>query len=330
MHNIQEELNEARTRIAELNAVFIKEQDRKFAQSEENIKRKVEDGESAQELLKSLNIDLSKITAYNDAEAKKAQKTLEQVKSKLKILPKDILSQAQDQMWIDEILAAGQDIDNPFVRRFFIYNAIAGIERIYVNVGPGASPGLAQGNCGDITYGSGLSSQTTPWCLTTGSGTGCIGQIAVVCSFWFLIPREYIPTQGTLRVTPYYDIHGFYWDRANMVFGTSKEAAVMLDMQTWLHPYAGPATYRIWTALNYDGHNIDQSGRIDYTGYNSSTTATLQVAADEPVLVQVIVDVEGLAQGAGSMGLLNFNGEGNAIKIPDLRCVLETQPVNYP
>ncbi len=71
MRNLQEELKETRKRIEELNAVFIKEMDDKFTQSEENIKLRVEDGESSQELLKSLNIDLSKIMEYNQAGTKK-------------------------------------------------------------------------------------------------------------------------------------------------------------------------------------------------------------------------------------------------------------------
>ena len=115
-----------------------------------------------------------------------------------------------------------------------------------------------------------------------------------------------------------------------MVLGTSKEAAILLRMQTWLHPYAGSATSAFWSVLNYYGPNIDVSGRVDYTGYNSSATGTLQVAADEPVLVQIIAELDGYVQGGGSMGLLNFNGEGNVIKIPNLMCILQTQPVNYP
>ena len=56
----------------------------------------------------------------------------------------------------------------------------------------------------------------------------------------------------------------------------------------------------------------------------------MQVPADEPAFVQIVAELDTFSQGAGSMGLLNFNGEGNAIKIPNLRCVLYTQPVNYP
>ena len=44
--NLQDELNDARNRILERNEVFIKEMAEKFAQSEENIKRRIEDSES--------------------------------------------------------------------------------------------------------------------------------------------------------------------------------------------------------------------------------------------------------------------------------------------
>jgi hypothetical protein len=66
--------------------------DKKFAQSDENMKRRMEDFDSSQELLKSINMDLSKITEYNETDTKKAQETLEYVKSKSKIPPKEILS----------------------------------------------------------------------------------------------------------------------------------------------------------------------------------------------------------------------------------------------
>jgi hypothetical protein len=329
LHNLQEELNESRNRIVELNTSFIEDMDKKFAISQENRKRRMEDGESSQELLKTLNIDLTKITEYNQADAKRAQSILEQVKMSLKSVPKEALSKAQDQMRIDEILATGTGITNPLYKKFFINNAIAGREQVYVYTSPGGVP--SQGNCGDITYGAGSANQMTPWCLSTGTGPFCYSEIAVVCTLWFLIPREYLQQSGTLTVTPDFDIHGFFWNRANMVLGTTKEAAIALRMQTNLFRSTGPvASTTFWTALNYDGHNIDQSGRFDYTGYNNSAIGTMQVPADEPAFVQIVAELDAFAQGAGSMGLLNFNGEGNAIKIPNLRCVLYPQPVNYP
>ena len=172
---------------------------KKFAQKEEGIKRRIEDSDSSQELLKSMKIDLSKIEEYNQIETKKAQVTLEQVKSKLKTATKEILSQAQDKMLMDTILNAG-DINSALYRKFFITNAIAGLEKIYLYTGPGNVP--AQGNCGDITYGVGSINQMAPWCLATGAGSSCYSEISVVCSLWFLIPREYIPAAGTLTVTP--------------------------------------------------------------------------------------------------------------------------------
>jgi len=85
LHNLQEELNESRNRIVELNTNFVEDMDKKFAISQENKKRRMEDGESSQELLKTLNIDLTKITEYNQADAKRAQSTLEQVKMSLNL-----------------------------------------------------------------------------------------------------------------------------------------------------------------------------------------------------------------------------------------------------
>jgi hypothetical protein len=328
VHNLQNEINEARNRIVEFNASFIKEMDKKFAQKEESAKRRIEDSDSSQELLKSMNMGLSKIEEYNQTETKKAQVTLEQVKSKLKTATKEILSQAQDKTLMDEILNAG-DINNALYRKFFITNAIAGLEKIYLLTGPGNVP--AQGNCGDITYEVGSNNQFAPWCLATGAGPSCFSEISVVCSLWFLIPREYLMQSGTLTVTPYFDIHGFFWNRASMVIGTTKKAAITLRMQAHVYHSSGPGpvTSTFWKALNYEDTNNDQSGRFDYTGYNTSATGKMQVPADEPAFVQIVAELDGYAQGAGSMGLLNFNGEGNVIKIPNLMCVLETQPVSH-
>jgi hypothetical protein len=55
-------------------------------------------------------------------------------------------------MRIEEILAAETGITNPLYKKFFINNAIAGSEKVYVYNSPGGVP--SQGNCGDITYGA--------------------------------------------------------------------------------------------------------------------------------------------------------------------------------
>jgi hypothetical protein len=126
-------------------------------------------------------------------------------------------------------------------------------------------------------------------------------------------------------------MHGFFWNRANTVLGTAKEATISLRMQNHLYRSNGPeVSQTLWTALNLDGHNIDASRRFDYTGYNEQARGTMQVPADEPAYVQIVAELDAFARGVGSMGLLNFNGEGNAIKIPNLLCVLQTQPVNLP
>ncbi len=322
------ELKSARNHIVELNDRFVTETEKKFNLLQESRKRRTEDAESAQELLKSLNMDHSKMAEYDQADEKRSQAFLDQVKMNLKAVPKGTLSKAQDQLLMDEILA-GQSISNPLYKRFFISTAIAGLEHVYVLTGPGGT--APQGNCGDITYGAGTVNQMSPWCLATGTGSSCYSEISVVCCFWFFIPREYLQQQGTLTVTPYFDMHGFYWNRANTVLGTAKEAAITLRIQNHLYRSNGPeVSQTLWTALNYDGHNIDASGRFDYNGYNEQARGTMQVPADEPAYVQIVAELDAFARGAGSMGLLNFNGEGNAIKIPNLLCVLQTQPVNLP
>jgi hypothetical protein len=129
LKSVFEELNFARNRIVELNDRFVTETDKKFNLLQESRKRRTEDAESAQELLKSLNIDLLKIAGYDQADEKRSQAYLDQVKMNLKAVPKENLSKAQDQMLMGEIIA-GQSISNPLYKRFFISTAIAGLEHV--------------------------------------------------------------------------------------------------------------------------------------------------------------------------------------------------------
>ena len=331
MRNLQNELAEARNRVCELNAEFVKGLDKDFALLQERRNRRVEDGRSWQELFKGMNIDFSKVLEHDVADAKKVEETLRQVKSSLQVTPKEVSLQADDRARIDEILAAAPVWGNSIYRRFFINTAIAGLEKVGVYQIE-SSKGTVEGDCGDITYGSGYPNEMMPRSVAVGGGLGFddINDITVTCSLWFLIPREYIPQPGSLSVSPYFDMHGYYWARANNGFGTYKFANVEFWTTTTLYPYNGPATSSLWHALGFYGQNVDESGRFDYTGYNSAARASLNVVGDEPVLVQVVVKLISVAHGGGSIGLLDFQtGEGNAIKIPNLLCVFN-QPVFVP
>jgi hypothetical protein len=328
MHNLKEELDDARNRIDKLNVDFVKELDQKFALSKQGKKRITDDGKAWQDLLKSMNIDLSKILEHSKADAKKTQETLKGIRSSLENVPKEILLQSQESIRIDEV--AGQAWGNIFHKKFYITSAIAGHESIWVHKLEG-SPGTVEGNCGNITYGPGYPNSIMPRSLVLGDGLGFddIDEISLDCSLWFLIPGEFIQQPGTLSVSPYFDIHGYYWDRANEGHGTIKEAGITLKISTMLYPYNRlPATTSEWKAINYYGTHIDQSGRFDYTGYNNAAKGSLQVSTGEPLLVQVVVELEGLTRGAGSIGLLDFQtGVGNGIRIPNLLCWLEYQPL---
>ena len=146
------------------------------------------------------------------------------------------------------------------------------------------SGGVREGNCGTMTLGFGYANEANPRSSAAGSGFGLqdFNGVTTRCWFWSQIPSTYIKRPGTLYVWPYFDIHGYYWVRANDGFWTSKEAEIKLTMHTRLHRYNYQyAPWFSWVVRNRGNDNIDEEGRVDYSGYNNDAKGVLQVLAGE-------------------------------------------------
>ena len=123
------------------------------------ISRRVENGKSGQDLLKSLNIDTSKLLEFNKAENQKARESLNLLEPILQKVPKEILTQSQELITQDELETAGFAWDDGG-RWLSLTNPVASNELIVVNQSDGSN-GKVEGNCGNITYGSGGPNQIT-------------------------------------------------------------------------------------------------------------------------------------------------------------------------
>jgi len=105
---------------------------------------------------------------------------------------------------------------------------------------------------------------------------------------------------------------------ANDGYFTSKEAEITLKMHMRLHRYNDQyAPWFTWVVRSRGNGNIDEDGRVDYSGYHTESKGVLQVLAGEAVWVQVIAELHSHVEGSGSHALLDFQaGEGNAIRVP--------------
>lgn len=321
MRNIREELEKARNEIRKLDAEFKEELKKDFALSKEATRRRGEDGKGWEELLKNMPVDLSKLQEHDKADAKKAETILRELEPRLKIAPKEALLQTQEHLRLDDLLNAELVAYDDGPTWFSINQAYDGNGTVdfYQSTDSG---GVVEGSCGDIVLGAGYPPiyGMYPRAYAKGSGSGWQDSNGATtqCWLWFLIPNTYIRRPGTLYAWPYFDIHGYYWVRSNDGFFTSKEAEIRLRMHTRLHRYNYQyAPWFTWVVRDRGNDNIDEEGRVDYSGYHNDSKGVLQVLAGEDVLVQVIAELHSYAEGSGSHALLDFQtGEDNTIRIP--------------
>ena len=319
MRDLREELEKARNEIRKLDAEFIEELKKDSVLSKEGMRRRVEDGKAWEELLKSMPVDLSKLLDHDKADAKRAGAILKELQPRLKSVPKEVLLRTQEHLALDEILNAELVADADGPKWYSLNQAYSGEGTVdfYQSTDSG---GVVEGSCGTFTLGFGYGNEVNPRSYAVGSGSGWqdFNGATTQCWFWFLIPSTYIRRPGTLYVWPYFDLHGYYWVRANDGYFSSKEAEIRLRMHTRLHRYNYQyAPWFTWVVRDRGNDNIDEEGRVDYSGYHNDSKGVLQVLAGESVWVQVIAELHSYAEGSGSHALLDFQaGEGNAIRIP--------------
>jgi hypothetical protein len=321
MRDIKEELEKARNEIRRLDAEFTERVKKEFALSKEGLRRRAEDGKGWEELLKSMPVDLSKLQEHEKADAKKAAAILKELEPRLRIVPKEALLQTQERLRLDDLLnaeVAAYDGGPTWHSLNQAYDGNGTVD-FYQSTDSG---GVVQGSCGDIVLGSGYPPiyGMYPRAYAQGSGSGWqdFNEVSTKCWLWFYIPGAYVTRPGTLYVWPYFDVHGYYRVRANDGFWTSKEAEIKLTMSTVLYRYNFQyASWFSWVVRDRGNDNIDEEGRVDYSGYHNDAKGVLHVLTGEDVFVQVIAELKTYVEGSGSQALLDFQtGENNWIRIP--------------
>ena len=327
MRDLREELEKFRNQIRKLDAVFTEENKKEFSLAEEGMRRRQEDGKGWEELLEGMPVDLSKLQQHYKTDSKRAESILKELEPRLKIVPKEVLVHAQDHLrWADllnaELVAAD---DGP--KWYSINQAYDGNGTVELSQSTD-SGGKVEGSCGDIVVGYGYPPVygMYPRAYSEGSGSGWqdFNTVSTQCWLWFYIPGAYVARPGTLYVWPYFDIHGYYWVRANDGFFSSKEARITLKIHLRLHRYDYQyAPWFTWVVRDRGNGNIDEDGRVDHTGWHTQSKGILHVMAGEAVLVQVIAELRTHAEGSGSHALLDFHtGENNWIRIPRVVAIL--------
>jgi hypothetical protein len=306
-----EDVEKVKKDIQKLEEIFKAEMQKEFAALDENIKRKVENAKPWEELVKTISIDMSKFAAFEKTDAAKAKNTLKEIEERLGAMPKELSLQTHEHMLFDERVSSILAGEHSPVWYYF-YHPYSGSQAIHTH----NEGGVTQGSCPvDLTK-----NEMNPRSYAEGAGSGITDDNSVTTLgwFWFYIPGWYIKKPGTIYVWPYFDIHGYYWVRANDGFWTSKEARTRLRMCTQLYQYYY-SPLQCWTVLDKGGKNIDASERKDFTGWNSTAAGVLQVGAGDPVYALVKAELYSYTSGSGSHALLNFQtGVGNYIKIPQI------------
>jgi hypothetical protein len=306
MRNLKEEIQQAKEHFRTLDAGYAEELKRSLAQSSVGQQRRLKDGKAWEALLKKSGIDLTPFGDHDLADAKHAQETLADVQNRLKVVPPSVLSNAQDELNLDAVrnASAAWAFDPPPQKWF----SFIPIDR------------SAMGDCGARP----LTDQVLPRAAATGSGTGWSDSHSdtASCGLWFYIPGDYITSSttalNTLTVWPYVDMHGFYWVRANDGYFTSKEAHIKFTIRTRVYQYSlGNSWWSEWVVRDRSDGNIDEEGRIDFTGYANSAKGFGHVLGREPVHVQVIAEAYCHVEGSGSHALVDFQtGSGNGVRVP--------------
>lgn len=307
----REELDKARAEIKRLEAIYKEELDKEYAVLEEGTRRKTEDGKAWEELLQAVPIDVSAILEHNQADAEKAKRLLAELEPRLQKPSEDVMVKAQEKLLLNERVSAALAGEHSPAWYFF-HHAYWGDGSVFTH----NEGGVTQGNYTPISWGT--FNEMNPRAYAVGDGIGWSDDNYVYTKswLWFYIPGSYITNPGTVYVWPYFDVHGYYWVRANDGFWTSKEARIRLRMCTRLYQYFY-TPWHYWTVRDRGDDNIDENGRVDTSTYHINGRADLLVGAGDPVYVQVMAELFCDTEGSGSHALLNLQtGAGNYIRIP--------------
>jgi len=323
MSYMKQEIEEAKKLIRRLDAEYLEELKKEAALAEPGRKRGAEDGKSWEVLLKNLNVDnATKLAEHEKADAKKAEATYRTLEKGFKTIPETILEGAKEQLRLEDHLNAtlAWDGTEP-ARHWFSYSVPFDRNGNVDLANSSGGDGKAEGDCGEVSPI--FNTVLKPRSHAVGAGTGWADQhsASVKCWFWYYVTGAFTQHPGMVFVWPYFDMHGNYWVRSNDGFFTSKEASIRLSMTTRVfRPGHSYSPYFTWAVLDKGGGNIDEDGRVDFTGWNNTAKGESLVDAGESLTVQVIVELRSFVEGSGSHALLDFQtGDGNFINIPFIR-----------
>ena len=304
-------------KIQELEEEFKEEADREFALEEEFTRLKTEDGMYWEELVKKMRIDVPEFEKHQKADEEKANKRFEEIQSLMKKMPKKKLQKIREKRVIEDRISARLAGEHS-PGWYFFNSAYYGSGSVYTH----NEGGTTEGSYIPLTWGT--SNEMNPRSYAGGAGSGFSDDNYVFTKswHWFYIPSSYITRPVRIAVWPYFDVHGYYWVRANDGFWTSKEARIRLRMCTRLYQYYW-TPWHIWTVKNRGNDNINETNRVDYSGYNHNARALLQVGAGDGVYVQVMAELFSYTEGSGSQALWHLQkhvltGPGNYIRIPKI------------
>jgi hypothetical protein len=318
---IHNELKWPKEQICRLESKYVEELKKEAAKLEGSRRRKAENGDAWEQLLKNMNFDLTKFVQHQKADEEKSKEALRQARANYGVMPKDLTLEAKERINADIVSSVGPAFDGPpsDLSHWVVYPLP--FDR-GSNVIFGTTGGKAEGDCG-IIPNVGFENITKPRAYSAGNGAGFgdSNEASVKCWFWYYISGEKISAPGTVYVWPYLDLHGNYTVRANDGWLTSKEAHLQLSVSTKMHrpDYSYAPTFTA-TILDKGSDNIEETGRVDLTGWNNLSKGQSSVQTGEPITVQVIAELHSISDGSGSHAELDFQtGEANYIRIPFIR-----------
>lgn len=307
----REELEAAKAELKRLDALYTEELAKEYADEEEGIRRKTEDGKAWEDLFRAMPIDVSAILEHSAADAEKAKRRWAELEPRLQKPPADAQAKTRETLLLTErVHAALAGEHSP--AWYFFHHAYTGNGSVFTH----NEGGVTEGSYAPISWGA--VNEMNPRAYAVGDGLGIADDNYVYTKswLWFFVPGSYLPHPGTIYVWPYLDLHGYYWVRANDGFWTSKEARIRLRLCTRLYQYFY-SPWRCWTVRDRGDDNIDESGRVDTSTYHLDARADLLVGAGDPVYVQVMAELFCDTEGSGSHALWNLQtGVGNYIRIP--------------
>lgn len=305
----KQDFESIRGAIERVNAEILKIQAAEIATAAEARKRRQQARAKWKKLLESSPIDMSRILELCKKDEQRAAAAHKEAAQRFGTPSAKVLARARD------IIAANEGViklDPPDYHPDWLYLPIDGVS--------------GTGNCGDRVR----SDTVRPYALTKGRGSGFDSddeQSATArCKIMSGIPFVYLPSDvGQLfwvNYSVFVDIHGWYEMEASDGIFTSDNATIDFNVQVGtLQSDQGIFTPQDtqYTAsqslISGNADNINQIGRLDFTGYLQFPMAAILSRSDEIVQISIDFTASLVARGGGSVAALDFLNEGGQVQV---------------